>query len=409
MKDRSGTAHEHPLFWLLVLVAVVLTGWALKAAASVVIPLFVSFFIAIARAPLDGYVRDRAPRGARWLGHLVSMLVLILILGTFFVGIGMAARQVAEKFPGDFADMEQMIEQTAAPADAEGGGADSPSADGAGEQGSGAAGTGRQAESQGEGEGEGAAAGQGGNGGVLDRLQGFKGELGNILRERGTGFAGTILNRTASFLAALVLVLFLALLLLIEAPQWREKAHTLLTRREESQWMQALDQTAQNLRLFVVAKTLTGLATALLYVGWLALMGLDLLLVWGVLTFLLSYIPVLGSVIAGLVAAGYAFFQLDFYWAVVTGLGLLAIEQVMGNYVEPRFLGRQLSLSSFIVLVSLLIWGWLWGVAGALLATPMLILILSVAAHVGSLRPVAVFLSEHGEESVRALHAEEKR
>ena len=373
MDGMESTRRKSPQFWMLLVIALILTGWALKAASSFVIPTVVAFLIAVALAPLDAAVRSRMPKRTRWLGHLLSMLVLIVLLGTFFAGIWLAAQQVAQKFPGSFSNMGQVIEQTATPADES-----------------------RQTARAGDG------------GGVLGRLQGWKGELGELVKERGTGFAGTILNRMATFLVSLVLVLFLALLLLIEAPHWRDKARTIFTREEESQWMQALDQTARNLRIFVVTKTATGLATALLYVGWLAIMGLDLLLVWGVLTFLLSYVPVIGSVIAGLAAAGYAFFQLDIYWAVVTGLGLLAIEQVMGNYVEPRVLGRQLALSSFVVLVSLLVWGWLWGVAGALLATPMLILILNVAAHVGSLRPVAVFLSENGEESVRALHAEEQ-
>lgn len=381
--SREREVHGRtPLYWLVLVIALVLTGWALKAAASVVIPVVVAFFLAIALAPLDATIHDRAPRGTRWTGHLVSMLILFVLLGAFFAGIGMAARQVADKFPGSISNMGQVTEQTARPNDGEGPSSASSGSDGA--------------------------EGGNGNGGVVGQLEGWKGEFGELLKERSTGYAGAVLNRMASFLASLVLVLFLTLLLLIEGPHWREKARTVFTHEEESQWMQALEQTARNLRIFVVTKTATGLATALLYVGWTAVMGLDLLLVWGVLTFLLSYIPVIGSVVSGLAAAGYAFYQFDVYWAVVTGLGLLAIEQVMGNYVEPRVLGRQLSLSSFVVLASLLLWGWLWGIVGALLATPMLILILNVAAHVGSLRPIAVFLSENGEESVRMVHAEKK-
>lgn len=394
MDRETGTEEPHPLFWILLVIALILVGWALKASASIVIPLVVAFFLAIALAPLDGFVSHRMPRGARWMGHLVSMLILIVLLGTFFAGIGLAARQVVDKFPASFTDMGQVIEQTATPDDAEGA---SSSADGADGGGAAAGGQASPADVGLE------------SGGVVGQLQGWKGELGELLKERGTGYAGTVLNRTASFLAALVLVLFLTLLLLIEAPHWRDKARTVFTREEESQWMQALEQTARNLRVFVVAKTAVGLTTALLYVGWMAVMGLDLLLVWGVLTFLLSYVPVIGSVVAGLIAAGYAFFQLDIYWAVVTGLGLLAIEQVMGNYVEPRFLGRQLALSSFVVLASLLLWGWIWGIAGAVLATPLLILVLNVSAHVGPLRPLAVLLSENGEASVRAVHADETR
>ncbi len=216
--DRDVHGRE-PIFWLVLGIALFVAAWALKASASVVIPVIVSFFLAIALAPVDEACRARLPHGARWIGHAVSMLILILILGAFFVGIGMAARQVAEKFPGDFSDVGQIIGQTETPGDGGEGASDGEATgDGAGasEAGEGASGGGASTVSDGATSGAGEAAGGGQAGGVLGGIGRLKDELGDLVRERGTSYAGVVLNRTASVLASLVLILFLTLLLLIE-------------------------------------------------------------------------------------------------------------------------------------------------------------------------------------------------
>src|SRR5690606_3089301 len=91
-----------------------------------------------------------------------------------------------------------------------------------------------------------------------------------------------------------------------------------------------------------------------LYAGWLAIFGTPLLLVWGILALLLNFIPTIGSLIAGILPVLFVFAQQDLQTAILVAAGLLVIEQVMGNYIDPKVTGRQLSLSPLVVLVSLL-------------------------------------------------------
>src|SRR5690606_27153103 len=103
--------------------------------------------------------------------------------------------------------------------------------------------------------------------------------------------------------------------------------------------------------------------------------GTPLLLVWAVLALLLNFIPTFGSLIAGALPVLFVLGQQDLSTALFVGAGLLIIEQIMGNYVDPKVTGHQLALSPLVVLVSLVLWTWLWGITGALIATPMTMLL----------------------------------
>jgi AI-2 transport protein TqsA len=87
---------------------------------------------------------------------------------------------------------------------------------------------------------------------------------------------------------------------------------------------------------------------------------------------------------------------------LLAGGGLLAIDQYIGNYLDPRLLGRTLNISSLVVLISVIFWGWIWGVIGTLLAVPMTATIMIACDHVPALRPIAIFMSGGGGESEHA-------
>jgi AI-2 transport protein TqsA len=195
-------------------------------------------------------------------------------------------------------------------------------------------------------------------------------------------------------LAAAALVFFLTLLLLIEAPQWRQKLSEVMKRREREQAFESLGVIAARLRRYLLARAAIGMMTAALYVGWLWLFDVRLLLVWGLLAVFLNFIPTLGSLVAGIAPVIFVFVQKDFGTAVLVGAGILVIEQVMGNFIDPRVQGRQVALSPLVVLVALLLWGWVWGIMGAILAVPITMAFVIIAAHFGPLRPLALLLSD---------------
>src|SRR5690606_4682895 len=135
------------------------------------------------------------------------------------------------------------------------------------------------------------------------------------------------------------------------------------------------------------------LLTAVMIAGWLLLVGMDLVFLWAILQFVLNYVPTLGSIVAGTFPAVYALVQFGAGKALLVIGGIVLIEQVMGNYVDPRLQGRTLDISPLVVLVSIVFWGWVWGVAGALLAVPLTATIMIVCAHIPALEPVALVLS----------------
>ncbi|MES1202160.1 MAG: AI-2E family transporter [Pseudomonadota bacterium] len=136
--------------------------------------------------------------------------------------------------------------------------------------------------------------------------------------------------------------------------------------------------------------------TALTYVTLLAI-GLDNALFWSFLIFFLNYIPTIGSIVAVLLPTAFALVQfptLGQVGAVAIGVG--AWQFIIGNFLQPRMTGDSLNLSSVVVLLTLAIWGAIWGIAGAFLAAPLTVMLMIILAQFQSTRWIAILLSQDG-------------
>ena len=122
---------------------------------------------------------------------------------------------------------------------------------------------------------------------------------------------------------------------------------------------------------YLAIKTVTSLVTGLLVGVWVGMMGLDFAVVWGLVAFMLNYIPNIGSIVAAVPAVLLAVIQLGVGPGIAVALGYLVINITMGNLVEPALLGRSLGLSTLVVFLSLIFWGWMWGTVGMLLSVPL--------------------------------------
>jgi predicted PurR-regulated permease PerM len=153
---------------------------------------------------------------------------------------------------------------------------------------------------------------------------------------------------------------------------------------------------------YLLVKTAVSLVTGALAWAAMATFGLDLALAVGVLTFILNFIPNVGSIVATIIAVLVGYVQTG---DTVLALGLLAvlttIQFVVGMVLDPLLLGRALRLSSFGILLSLAFWAAVWGVAGMFLAVPIMVALMIVCAHVEGLRPFAVLLSRDGVPDTR--------
>jgi len=122
---------------------------------------------------------------------------------------------------------------------------------------------------------------------------------------------------------------------------------------------------------YMAIKTWMSLMTGCVVALWLYIIGVDYPLLWGLLAFLLNYVPNIGSIIAAVPAVLLALIQLGGGSAILAGAGYLVVNMAIGNFLEPRVMGKGLGLSTLVVFISLVFWGWVFGPVGMLLSVPL--------------------------------------
>ncbi|MEW6982718.1 AI-2E family transporter [Colwelliaceae bacterium 6471] len=185
--------------------------------------------------------------------------------------------------------------------------------------------------------------------------------------------AADMLSGLGGVMANLFLIIITVVFMLFEASSLPAKVHLALD--DPYMRLQQIDRFLSSVNHYLAIKTLVSIGTGTLVATMLWGFGLDFYLLWGVLAFLLNYIPNIGSIIAAVPAMSLAILQLGPGAAGIIGLGYLVINTVMGNVVEPRYLGRGLGLSTLVVFLSLIFWGWLLGTVGMLLSVPLTMII----------------------------------
>ncbi len=147
------------------------------------------------------------------------------------------------------------------------------------------------------------------------------------------------------------------------------------------------------LQSYIIIKTIISFLTGLIVTIILWLYHIDFALIWGILTFILNFIPNIGSLIATVCPILISLLDYGFGFTTISLTILLLVNQnVMGNIIEPNFLGRQLDLSPVFVLFSLIFWGWIWGFAGMFLAVPIAAAIKILFSNIEPLKPIAVIM-----------------
>jgi predicted PurR-regulated permease PerM len=157
-------------------------------------------------------------------------------------------------------------------------------------------------------------------------------------------------------------------------------------------------------------KTWVSLLTGVLAGVALLIIGVDYPLLWGLLAFLLNYIPTLGSIIAGAPPTLLALVQFGWKRALIVVAVYVAVNTVMGNVLEPRFMGKKLGLSTLVVFLSMVFWGWVLGPVGMVLCVPLTMLVKIVCGESKELRWASVLLGPghetHAPEAARTARDE---
>lgn len=142
-------------------------------------------------------------------------------------------------------------------------------------------------------------------------------------------------------------------------------------------------------------KSLTSFFTALLTFLSLEIIGNELAPSFAILSFLLNFIPFLGSLISVVLPSLFSIIQfVDFYEPITTFIVLVLIQIFIGNFLEPKLMGKTLNISPLIMIIFLALMGKIWGVAGMFLSVPFLVVLLIIMRNIRSLKKVAIFLSE---------------
>lgn len=310
---------------VVVVSAVVIILAGLRAASAIVVPFLVSVFVATLAAPAVLWLhRRRVPK-------LVAILFVVLIVVgflTLIVNVVFSTLQdMNQNLPAYQGRLEEQIESAMR---------------------------------------------------SLDELLGQVGlqiDYAEILGELNlrslVNIAGTTLLQFGNLITKSLLVTFTVLFMLLEAFRLPAKLSQALGRTEET-WA-GFTEFAASVQKYIAIKTATSFATGACACIWVWVLDVDYPLFWGLLAFLLNYVPNIGSIIAATPAVLMAIVQHGIAAGLIVGLGYLVTNLVVGSFVEPHFMGEGVGLSPLVVFSSLVFWGWMLGVVGMLLSTPLTI------------------------------------
>lgn len=187
---------------------------------------------------------------------------------------------------------------------------------------------------------------------------------------------GAVMNMVARILTGLggaltnaFLILLTVIFILLEASSFPGKLRA--TMADPNRSFKTIDTFLDTVQRYMAIKTIVSLATGITIAAWLAILGVDYPLLWGTLAFLLNYVPNIGSILAAVPAVLLALLQLGAGPALLAASGYLVVNVLIGNVIEPRIMGRGLGLSTLVVFLSLVFWGWVLGPVGMLLSVPL--------------------------------------
>lgn len=208
-------------------------------------------------------------------------------------------------------------------------------------------------------------------------------------------FAGQVLNELVGMVSNLFLILLTTVFILLEAAGVPAKLRAAFP--GDGDPLAKAGAVGRSVQAYLGVKTLMSIGTGVCVTIWVGSMGLSHAVLWGLIAFLLNYVPSIGSIIAALPAVLLALAELGPGKALAVLGGYLVINIVIGNVLEPRIMGRKLGLSPLVVFLSLLFWGWVWGPAGMLLSVPMTVMVKIILEGREGTRWIGVILGPEAE------------
>ncbi len=200
-----------------------------------------------------------------------------------------------------------------------------------------------------------------------------------------------MLTGLSEVLTNVFMILLAVIFILLEASSFPDKIR--LTVSDPDKSFGYFYTFIDNVQRYIKIKTLASLATGIAVAVWLAILGVEYPVLWGLLAFLLNYVPNIGSILAAVPAILLALIQLGGASALLTASGYIVVNFVIGSIIEPRFMGRGLGLSTLVVFISLVFWGWVLGPVGMFLSVPLTMTLMIAFDSNEDTRWIAVLLA----------------
>ena len=205
-----------------------------------------------------------------------------------------------------------------------------------------------------------------------------------------SGTMGTFVD----FMTKLLLTVAFMIFIVLERSKMIKRVEKVMTKNEAEHSVTLVMKIEQSVKTYIVNKTIISLITGLISMLFIAVLGIDFVVISGILIFILNYIPNLGSIIASAFPMIICFIQYGFNWQLIAiATALISTQMIMGNFVEPKMMGTGLKLSPLFVLIALIFWFWVWGPVGMILAIPITSTFSLIIKEIPSLKIISAFIS----------------
>ncbi len=331
--------------YCLVIIVIFLTGVVLKLAKPVLFPFFLAVFLSFLLFPVLGFLtRLKIPKSVSVVVIVILTFLIIYLLGVLFYTSGKAFAsefpKYGQKISSILTDIQQRI-----------------------------------------------------------RISFPEWEPVNWVEQlninRMGGFFVSSLGTFFAFMSNLFLIFIFLVFILASRGNLKRKIENSFSSKRSSQISDVMYKIDIQIQKYLSIKTVISFSTGVMATIVLLLFGVDFAIVFGFFTFILNYIPNIGSIIATALPVAIAVFQFETLWPAFWILIILgSIQMTLGNFVEPRVMGHGLGLSTLVVLFFLFFWGWLWGLGGMILAVPTAAVIKIVCQNIPGLNFVAQLMSK---------------
>lgn len=333
-------ADNHGLKWLLGLAGVIVIIAGLKAAEAIVIPIMLALFVAIISTP---FLRALTRRG---VPSFLAVLIVLSVLIIFGGALGMIVSQSIDSFLTRMPQYQARLQLL-----------------------------------------------------IVDWLPYLERwdipvnrdmVMNHFNPSQVMGLVGSTLSGIGALLTNLFLVIFIVIFILLEEAGFSEKVKAALPNADKS--IRDAQGFMKQVNQYLMIKTTISFITGVLVTLWLWWLDVDFPVLWGLIAMLMNYIPNVGSLIAAVPAVLLALVQLGLTEAMFVVAGYVVVNVVMGNLIEPRFMGRGLGLSPLVVFLSLILWGWLFGPVGMFLSIPLTMIVKIALEQNQGTRWIAILL-----------------